>query len=129
MTSDQLGGIMAQTILIIDDEESIRNLLKHDLEDAGYKTIEAIDGISGLKSFEENNPEAIITDIRMPNVDGITMVQKIRDQNATVPIIALSGYSFSDERLAACQVDGLLKKPYAKQQLLNFIQTFLSRRG
>ena len=118
---------MANRILVIDDEESIRDLLRHDLEGAGYEVHEAIDGETGLKAFEDCSPDLVITDIRMPNSDGITMVQNIRDQNMKVPIIALSGYSFNDERLAACQVDGLLKKPYAKQQLLNFIQTFLSR--
>ncbi len=79
-------------ILVIDDEKSIRNVLKDILGNEGYKVDEAADGEEGFKKFSENNYDVILCDIKMPKLDGIEFLSKATALNAEVPIIMISGH-------------------------------------
>jgi len=79
-------------ILIIDDERSIRNVLKDILNSEGYKTEEAVDGEEGLKKFSVTTFDAVLCDIKMPKVDGLEFLQKATAINPDVPIIVISGH-------------------------------------
>lgn len=79
-------------ILVIDDEKSIRNVLKDILGNEGYKVDEAADGEEGLKKFSENNYDVVLCDIKMPKVDGIEFLAKANEINAEVPVIMISGH-------------------------------------
>lgn len=79
-------------ILVIDDERSIRNVLKDILSNEGYKVEEAVDGEEGLKKFSEKNYDVVLCDIKMPKLDGIDFLAKASELNAEVPIIMISGH-------------------------------------
>lgn len=80
------------SILIIDDERAIRNVLKEILTNEGYKVDEAIDGEEGLKKFTSGNYDLILCDIKMPKMDGIEFLQQASVINPDVPIIIISGH-------------------------------------
>ena len=83
---------MGKTILIVDDSESLRQVVSIALKDAGYDVIEACDGVDGLQKLAGNKVNLIVSDVNMPNMDGIAMVKKIKqmaDYKFT-PIIMLT---------------------------------------
>src|SRR5664279_4204325 len=80
------------SILIIDDEKSIRKTLNEILSFEGYKIEEAADGEEGLKKFKEKNFDIVLCDIKMPKLDGIEFLEKAREINDEVPIIIISGH-------------------------------------
>jgi two-component system nitrogen regulation response regulator NtrX len=79
-------------ILVIDDEKSIRNVLKDILGNEGYKVDEAADGEEGLKKFSETTYDVVLCDIKMPKLDGLEFLSKATEINAEVPIIVISGH-------------------------------------
>ncbi len=80
------------SILIIDDEKAIRNVLKDILSNEGYTVEEAIDGEEGLKKFKAGNFDLVLCDIKMPKLDGIEFLQKAKDFHSETPIIIISGH-------------------------------------
>lgn len=80
------------SILIIDDERAIRNVLKDILNNEGYTTAEASDGGAGLTQFSAGNFDLVLCDIKMPKIDGIEFLQKAKEINPDVPVIMISGH-------------------------------------
>ena len=78
-------------ILVIDDSEDIRVLLHQALQSAGHSVIEAADGDLGLKAFREHQPDLVITDIVMPNKEGLETIMELRREFPAVKIVAMSG--------------------------------------
>ena len=124
-------------ILVIDDEEDIRDVLKELLELEGYQIEIAGDGKAGIKAFRESDPDLIIIDIVMPHKDGVAVIKEIRKENPAVKIIAISGggklnpVNYLPEAisttvyLAAADVAGAnltLTKPFNKEELLNAVR-------
>ncbi|MEO6456443.1 MAG: sigma-54 dependent transcriptional regulator [Ginsengibacter sp.] len=83
---------MAATILIIDDERSIRKTLTEILTYEGYNVEEAADGEEGLKKFKDKSYDLVLCDIKMPKLDGIEFLEKAKEINADVPVIIISGH-------------------------------------
>lgn len=79
-------------ILIVDDDEDLRNIVKEILTDEGFSTSEAPDGISAIKIFKDNIPDAVLLDLKMPNMDGIETMKELRKINSRVPIIILTAH-------------------------------------
>ena len=80
-----------ERILIIDDEQQIRSMLRLMLEREGYEVVEAPDGIEGIRVYRRKPADLIITDLIMPNKDGIGMIIELRKEFPDVKIIAMSG--------------------------------------
>ena len=80
-----------QEILIIDDDELVREALRRQLERVGYRVRMALDGVDGLAQMREHPPEVVITDIIMPRLNGVEVIASIRREFPTVRIIAISG--------------------------------------
>ncbi|WP_026752215.1 sigma-54 dependent transcriptional regulator [Sediminibacterium sp. C3] len=80
------------SILIIDDERAIRNVLRDILNNEGYTTAEASDGEAGLAQFSAGNFDLVLCDIKMPKIDGIEFLQKAKEVNPDVPVIIISGH-------------------------------------
>jgi CheY-like chemotaxis protein len=118
------------TILVIDDEALIRETIRMKLEQSGHQVIEAGNGIEGLRVLEEQAVDLVVTDIIMPEQEGIETIRKIRERNATVGIIAISGggrtrnFGFLDfaKKLGA---NGALSKPFTGSQLLTLVESTL----
>jgi len=81
----------AEKILIVDDEELIRLNLRALLEDLGYRVAEAADGRAGLDVFDRERPDLVLADLRMPVMDGLSMIAAIREKNTETPVIVVSG--------------------------------------
>jgi len=86
-------------ILIIDDEAPVRKLLKKLFEGNGYEVLEAANGIHGIKLFNEQNPDLIITDLIMPEKEGLETIRDLKKLNPHVPIIAISGGGITDPKM------------------------------
>lgn len=91
-TINALVTIMAQSILVIDDERAIRKTLNEILSFEGFTVDEAADGEEGIKKIKENNYDCILCDIKMPKRDGIEVLQVAREERPDVPFIVISGH-------------------------------------
>lgn len=118
-------------ILVIDDDKSINELIKINLELAGYKVIQAPDGITGFALAKQEVPNAIILDVMMPEVDGFTVAQRIRQNPLTknVPILMLTALSQLDNKVKGFDlgIDDYLVKPFEMDELRVRIRALLKR--
>ncbi|QWR78406.1 response regulator [Candidatus Magnetomonas plexicatena] len=117
----------SKTVLVVDDDESIRELLSQELHNAGYNVETAKDGLQAIKSIKERCPHLIILDVMMPEMNGFDVAAVIKGDPATadVPIIILSVVEDS-ERGRRLGVDRYLTKPINKELLFNDIKTLLA---
>ncbi len=105
---------MDQTpILIIDDEPSVLEALRLFLEDEGYEVHEALEGEAGLRLFRSVSPDVVVTDLRMPGMPGLDVINEIRKLDQTVPIIVITGYGTLDYAIEAIrsEVHDFITKP------------------
>jgi len=110
------------TILVIDDEKGILQLIHQALTRFGYKVETAVDGQEGIKKFDGGNFDIVITDIRMPRVDGNGVAKHIRNSNRqSIPVIAISGTPWQSE---AKNFDMILPKPLPLKKLVDSIRSF-----
>jgi CheY-like chemotaxis protein len=117
-------------ILVIDDEELMRKLMKKMLMRDGHDVFIARDGVDGVEQFHQINPDLVITDMVMPNKDGYEVIKELLATNAKLPIIAMSG----GRRLVTDGFDsiekigskGILQKPFTQQQLREMIEIALN---
>ena len=111
---------MTRILLVSDDSVTLNSIFNH-LSGFGYKVVTACDGIEGLSKFVENHFDIVITDIAMPKIDGITLVEKIRDNSNQkyVPAIAIAANPCLPEY---SPFDAFFRKPLAIEKLLNTIE-------
>ena len=120
---------MTNRILVIEDTEDNRQIIRDLMTSAGYEMIEAVDGIEGVATAERENPDLILMDIQLPGIDGYEATRRIRaiPALAKVPIIAVTSYALSGDeaktRAAGC--DGYVAKPFSPRQLLAKVREFL----
>jgi two-component system chemotaxis response regulator CheY len=114
------------TILTVDDSASMRQMVSFTLKEAGYDVVEAADGVQGLQAAKSNKLNLIITDVNMPNMDGITLVKELRTLPAHkfTPILLLTTESGADKKTEgkAAGATGWLVKPFNPDQLLSTIK-------
>ncbi len=84
-------------VLIVDDDIHIQRLYKEELEEEGYETIIAGTGEDALALFEKENPDVVTLDILMPDMDGITLLRKMKELNPKIPIIMSTAYDYRDD--------------------------------
>ena len=89
---------MPKKILVIEDEESIRNIIRAFLEDAGYTVFVAGDGLEGVNKFHEKNPDLVLLDLMLPKMNGFTVCEILRKESRT-PIIMLTALDDDDSQL------------------------------
>ena len=119
---------MAQ-ILIIDDERSIRNVLKDILTNEGFKVEEAADGEEGLKKFHANSYDLVLCDIKMPKLDGLEFLDNIIQANSEVPVIMISGHGNIETAMDAVKKGAYdyISKPPDLNRLLITIRNALDK--
>ncbi len=120
---------MSRTVLVIDDEEGIRVILKAALEfTAGWKVLLASSGMEGLVDAEVKQPEAILLDVKMPDIDGISLFHKLKAQDSTqtIPIIFLTAQAREVERKALEALGaGVILKPFEPEAIASQIRALL----
>ena len=91
---------MKTKVLAIDDSQTIRVLLQTTLQDAGFDVVTADDGLEGVAKYTECDPDVVITDINMPNMDGFGVIETLRGEqvNSTVPILVLTTESSAEQK-------------------------------
>ena len=118
-------------VLIIDDEPNVRSMLRRMLHQAGHQVSEASNGAEGIKLYEQDQPDLIITDILMPEKEGIETIIALHRANPDLPIIAISGGGRlrGTDLLCSAQLLGArhtLSKPFRGDQLLSAVSESLS---
>ncbi len=117
---------MAKTIMIVDDSASLRQVVSISLRGAGYDVLESSDGVDALKKLTGQKIHLIISDVNMPNMDGISLVKKVKEMPAYrfTPIVMLTTES-QDEKKREGQAAGAkawMLKPFNPPQLLAVVQ-------
>ena len=113
-------------ILIIDDEDELRSMLRQMLEQTGHEVTEAVNGAEGIQLYEQDRPDLIITDIIMPEKEGVETIIALRRADPDLPIIAISGggrleatdFLTMTKKLGARRT---LSKPFRRDQLLEAV--------
>ncbi|MBN2656437.1 MAG: response regulator [Spirochaetales bacterium] len=120
---------MAKKILVVDDSAAIRQSVTFVLQQEGFETIEAADGAEGLEKIKGSAVDMVVSDVNMPNMDGITMVSKIRElaDFRFIPIIILTTESQSSkmEEGKAAGATGWIVKPFTSEKLLAVVKKLL----
>ena len=95
---------VSATLLIIDDDEVVRESLAAYLEDSNFKVLQALNGLQGLQIFESEQPDLVICDLRMPQIDGLELIRRIRQTASETPIIVLSGAGVMSDAVEALRL-------------------------
>jgi len=115
-------------ILVIDDEDLVVLMLKRLLEKAGHQVTTASNGNLGLKAFQEHNPDLVVTDLIMPEKEGIETIMELRQIQPDIKIIAISGgggYGKPEDYLPVAKglgADRVFSKPFDEQEFLSAIE-------
>jgi two-component system chemotaxis response regulator CheY len=121
--------IMGKLILTADDSASMRQMVTFTLKGAGYEVLEAVDGKDGLEKSKKTDVDMVITDLNMPNMDGIQMIREIRalPKYKFIPIILLTTESQDEKKMQgkAAGATGWIVKPFKPEQLLAVIKKVL----
>lgn len=118
-----------QTILIVEDEKRVADLLKIGLEENGYQTVVAYDGAMGLRLFQSNSFQLVISDIILPKLDGFELCKEIRKVNERIPILMLTALGSADDKLEGFDAgaDDYMVKPFDFRELNARVKVLLKR--
>ena len=120
---------MSKRILVVDDQEDLRGVLRDLLTGSGYTVIEAADGAAGVAKAKSDRPDLILMDIQMPVIDGYEATRLIKGDPALnpIPIVAVSSFAMKgdEEKARAAGCDHYVTKPYSPMQLLRLIRGLL----
>ena len=120
---------MARCILIVDDSETVRQVLQLSLGNAGFDVIAAEDGLDALNKLAGTQIDMLITDLNMPNMDGLELIKKVREEGTHrfTPIVMLTTESSEEKKLAGrtAGASGWIVKPFKPEQLLKVVKMVL----
>jgi len=115
-------------ILIVEDEDTIREVVRRYLEREGFRVDEAADGYTALDRIAESEPDLIVMDLMLPGIDGLTLTRQLR-QRSRVPVIMLTARGDTSDRIRGLDLgaDDYLAKPFSPRELVSRIQAVLRR--
>jgi two-component system, cell cycle response regulator DivK len=124
---------MTKRILVVEDQEDNRRIIRDLLMSVGYELIEATDGEAGVRLAETERPDLILMDIQLPVLDGHEATRRIK-QNETlrhIPVIVVTSYALSGDDVKAMEAgsDAYVAKPFSPRELLATIRQFLPEEG
>ena len=110
---------MPKTILIIDDEKTIRWSLSEALIESGYEVVDADSGTNGIKHFRDKSPDLVLLDMKLPDGSGIDVLRQIREDDPVVPVIMMTAYGEVETAVEAMKTGAydFILKPYALEKL------------
>ena len=124
---------MPKSVLIIDDEVDLRNLLEYNLRKEGYKVMTAQDGRTGIDQTLRERPDLIVLDIMMPIIDGLEVCKTLRNNSKTanIPILMLTAKAEETDKVIGLEIgaDDYMVKPFGIRELLARIKALLRRKG
>ena len=115
-------------VLVVEDDQGIRQIIKHNLVRESFTVFEAENGVEGLAVVQDNNPDLVILDVEMPKMDGIDFCLRLREFS-TIPVIFLSGKKDEQDRIQgfAAGGDDYVTKPFSKRELVMKVQAMMKR--
>lgn len=116
-------------ILLVEDDANQRLLVREELEEVGYQVEEATNGKEGIAKFKEVDPDLVILDIRMPEMDGIEALGNLVDEKKGVPVILYSAYSKYKDSYMSWSADAYVVKSSDLTDLLDKIKEFLDKKA
>ena len=120
---------MDRTVLIVDDEKSIVDILRFNLEQSGFQTVVAYDGAEGLNLAGDCNPDIILLDVMLPGLDGFEVCRRLRAENNHVPIIMLTAREEETDKVLGLEIgaDDYITKPFSMRELLARVEANMRR--
>jgi two-component system response regulator (stage 0 sporulation protein F) len=112
-------------ILVVDDEESIRELYRAELADEGYEVELAGDGREALRRLEAFRPDLVTLDIKMPGMDGIEVLRRIREKNPTIPVVLVSAFEEFKADFNTWASDAYIVKSHDPTELKGMVRKLL----
>ncbi len=115
----------ASSLLIVDDEQQLVNIIMENLEPLGVSVTAASDGFEALNRILDNRFDAVLCDVRMPNLDGLSLLQKVRELGMDTPFVFLSGFAEVEQLRSALRLGATdyLEKPWSISELLRAIKS------
>ncbi len=120
---------MGKTILIVEDEPNIVDILSFNLSREGYQTLEAYDGKTGLQLALEQNPDLVLLDLMLPEMDGFDVCRQIRAAGSAVPILMLTAREEETDKVLGLELgaDDYITKPFAVRELMARVKANIRR--
>jgi len=111
-------------ILIVDDNPNMSSLLSEMLEVFEYESIRADNGLEAIEKIEQNGISLVITDMRMPKMSGLDLLQRIKEIKPGLPVVVISGYALDEEgnNLLSTLADGFLNKPFKMSDIEDLLK-------
>jgi len=118
-----------ERILVVDDDENVRELLKSRLKAGGYHVTMADNGLEAISMMKKRSPDLIIMDVYMPNLDGLSLFQEIQsnDELRDIPVLVLSGTKSMRELFAPSRIARFMSKPFDPKELLATVKECVAR--
>jgi len=120
---------VGKTILIVEDEQNIVDILSFNLSREGYDTLEAYDGPTGLQLALEQNPDLILLDLMLPGMDGFDVCRRVRQSGASTPILMLTAREEEADKVLGLELgaDDYITKPFSMRELLARVKANIRR--
>ena len=120
---------MGKTILVVEDERNIVDILTFNLKREGYDTLEALDGAAGLRLALERDPDLILLDLMLPRMDGFEVCRRLREQGRTTPVIMLTAREEETDKVLGLELgaDDYITKPFSMRELLARVKSNIRR--
>ena len=120
---------MAKTVLIVEDERAIVEILKFNLKREGYDTLEALDGEAGLELARTEDPDLILLDVMLPKMNGFDICKNLREAGSSVPIIMLTAREEETDKVFGLEAgaDDYMTKPFSPSELVARVKAHLNR--
>lgn len=115
-------------ILVVDDEENIRELYRDELVEEGYQVELADDGLQALSKFESFRPDLVTLDVMMPGMDGIEVLRRIREKNPSVPVLLLTAFGEFKQDFNTWASDAYIVKSADVSELKHTVRQLLGRK-
>jgi two-component system phosphate regulon response regulator PhoB len=122
---------MADTVLVVEDEQDVVDLLRYNLNRAGFTVLIALDGIEGLRIAREQRPDVVLLDLMLPEMTGEKVCRALKDdaETAGIPVIMLTAKGETEQRVQGLElgVDDYITKPFSPKELVLRVQAVLRR--
>ena len=131
ITCTREGALVSELVMVIEDEKEIRDLVRYNLEKAGYRVAAAADGEEGLKQLFASRPDALVLDLMLPGLNGLEIVREVRGEPLThdLPVLILTARSAEMDKLLGFEqgADDYLTKPFSPRELVARVKALLRR--
>jgi DNA-binding response OmpR family regulator len=118
--------MVKRSLLIVEDEQGLLEILQLNLRSAGYSVSTAADGITAWRLFERQRPDLLLLDLNLPQMSGFRLLELVRSES-DLPVLILTAYDFAEaEEVARYRPNGFIKKPFNIEELIALVDTLVT---